>query len=416
MKRIIYFILIVSLWATPCFAQLKEFEHLYDINLKEDIPMVWRLKKDFEKKTSDYDWKYDYSWLMPSVFNHEFRQDIRNFALFEKRIANPTEETLLAEIKRVPKAFYPYIGPVLHTMKGLSGKILDLPGIKETKNKFPDKIASRFQNIPEIEFASPAMYIFISPQFWGEDLASLEFPQIAQEQPLDTPRIHINPEYIRKIKEKVRISDYAGGKKPETPLGIRHFVADKDTPLSPADVKAFANSLDGIKKFSLSGNNGLRLLMIEPIIAYWDTQNGDNESVAFLKNVVNPCQALVRKVKWAGLREKFQQAIGTDGFGLDDWAYTCDKIIKAYRVSTLPSEHFTIINMLKKGYYYRYLDEQPGYTDEERLQQRYFLEATVHMYDTNKTNLDAIRNMTKNLHTKLLKTHFENMGIPIILP
>lgn len=415
MKRFIYLIL-MFLWVTPCRAQLKEYAHLYDIDLKEDIPLVWRIKKEYQKETSLYDWKYDFSWRIPSVFNYEFKQDIRNFGAFEKRLANPTEDGILAELKRMPKAYYPYVGPVLHTIKGLSGKVLDLPGIKETKNKFPEKIASRFQNIPNIESVSPDLYIFLSPQFWGEDLASLEFPQIADEKPQKTPKIHINPEYIRKIKEKVRMSDYGGGKSPDTPLGIRHFTADKDTPLSAADVKAFINTLDGIKKFSLSGSNGLRLLMIEPIITYWDTKNGVNENVAFLRNVVNPCQSLVRKVKWAGLREKFQEAIGVEGFGLDDWAYTCDKTIKAYRVNTLPMTHMTIIKLLRKGYYYRILDDMPGYSDEERKTFRYFLEASVHLYDTTETNLEAMRADKINIRNKVVKTHFENMGIPIILP
>ena len=413
MKRLIYIVL-MFLWIAPCHAQLKEYSHLYDIDLDEDIPLVWRIRKEYRKATSIYDWKYDFDWRIPSVFNYEFKQDIRNFGAFEKRLNNPDEDSILAEVKRMPKAYYPYIGPVLHTIRGLSGKVLDLPGIKETKNKFPDKIASRFQNIPNIEFASPDMYIFLSPQFWGEDMASLEFPQIADEKPQKTPKIHINPEYIRKIKEKVRMSDYAGGKSPETSLGIRHFTAKKDTPLSTADVKAFVNTLDGIKKFSLSGSNGLRLLMIEPIIAYWDTQNGVDENVTFLKNVVNPCQALVRKVKWTGLREKFQEAIGVEGFGLDDWAYTCDKTIKAYRVSTLPMTHLTTIKMLRKGYYYQTLDALPGYTDAERKNFRYFLEASTHLFDTTEKDLEAIRSEKINIRNKIAQTHFETMGIPII--
>lgn len=415
MKRIIYFILI-CLYATPCCAQINDSLHLYDIDLKEDIPLVWRLKKEHKEETSLYNWRYDFSWRIPSVFNYKFKQDIRNFGTTEKRLNNPTEDSILAILKRTPKALYPYIGPVLHTMKGLSGKVLDLPGIKETKNKFPDKIASRLQDIPGIEFASPDMYVFLSPQIWGEDLASLEYPQLLNEKPQNTPRIHINPEYLHKIKEKVRISDYAGGKTPDTPLGIRHFMADKDTPLSSADVKAFISSLDGIKKFSLSGNNGLRLLTIEPLISYWDTKNGTNQYVASLKNIVNPCQSLVRKVKWAGLREKFQKAIGPDGFSLDDWAYTCDKIIKAYRVNNLPMSHLGVIKSLRKGYIYKMFDQVSGYTAEERKIHRYFLEASARLYDTTENDLEAIRSDKITLRNKIAKTHFENMGVVIIFP
>lgn len=408
--------LLTLLWVMPCHAQLKEYEHAFDIDLKEDIPLVWRLQKQYKKDTANYDWKYDFSWRIPSVFNYEFKQDIRNFGAFEKRIGNQTEDELLRDILRLPKAFYPYIGPMLHTIRGLSGKVLDLPGIKETKNKFPDKIASRLQNIPNIEFASPHMYLLLSPIFWGEDMAGLEFPQVMREKEPKTPRLRINPEFMKKMKEKVKISDYTGGKTPDVPLGLRHFTADENTPLSVADVKAFVNTLDGIKKFSLSGDNGLRLIMIDPLITYWDNQNGSQRSISALRSMVNPCQSLVRRVKWSGLRYKFQQAIGIEGFELDDWAYTCDKVVKAHRTANLPTAQLAQIKILKSGYYYKVLDNMPGYTPEERKTQRDFLEAVVHMYTTTETNLEAVRPFNNELRSKFIHTRFENMGIPLILP
>ena len=141
--RLLVFIYLLLL-TIPCQAQIKEYKHLYDINPDEEIPMLWRLQKEYRKFHSDYDWHYDYSWNIPPVFDKEFAQNIERFGNIEKRIDSPDEESLLREIRRLPKEFYPYIGPVLHTLPGLSGKILDLPGIKETKHQFPKRVASTY--------------------------------------------------------------------------------------------------------------------------------------------------------------------------------------------------------------------------------------------------------------------------------
>ena len=114
------------------------------------LPDLKKLQEEYIQVTEIYEPRYIVSWDMGPVFDRVWRDVITSYGSSEKRIKAAGEEDLTEIIATLPKEFYPYIGPVLHTMKGLSGKILDLPGIKETKNKFPDKIASRFQNIPEI--------------------------------------------------------------------------------------------------------------------------------------------------------------------------------------------------------------------------------------------------------------------------
>ena len=61
-------------------------------------------------------------------------------------------------IQSLPKQYYPYIGPYLHTVPNMSPKILNLPGIKETKNQFPERIAPQLKDIPNLEFLSPYLY------------------------------------------------------------------------------------------------------------------------------------------------------------------------------------------------------------------------------------------------------------------
>lgn len=415
MKSILW-VLSFFCFTTSAQAQLKDYIHIYDVDLNEQIPYLWRVHEDFKKDTAVYDRKYDYRWRIPTVFNSDFRQKIKTLGAVEKRFNNQDEENILQDLKRMPKAFYPYIGPMLHNMRGLSGKILDLPGIKETKNKFPDKIASRLQDIPNIEFVSPDLYIYLSPQFWGEDMNTLEFPKELREQENENPNIRINPEFIRHVRAKINLSDYYPGAKPKAPgLGYRNYIADKNTPLSGADVQAFLNTFDNLEKFRKTKDNELNLIMLDSLINYWDEKNGTDRQVSFLKGVVNPCQTIVRKVKWSGLRSQFQDAIGGEAFGLDDWAYTCDKVIKAYRVLTMKQAHISIINALRKGYPYTQLDKL-DFTPEERLRQRYFLEATLHLYDSTPADVRAVKPFYKQITDKLLKIDYLYAGTPFIMP
>lgn len=414
MKKWIF--LLMLFFAIPTQAQLKEYEHAFDINLQEEIPMVWRVRKEYQQARNEYDWKYEYNWRLPAVFNHDFKKKIKNFGSIEKRIANTDEENILRMLKRLPKSMYPYIGPALHNVRGLSGKILDMPGIKETKNKFPEKIAERMQNIPDIEFASPELYIYLSPQFWLEDMQSLEFPQELPEQPKQNPKIRINPEFISRLKQKVQIDDFAFGSKPQTlDLDVRNYYADVNTALSGADVKAFIGTFAGLHKFREKKGNEIRLIALSGVINFWDEQQGINKYVAYFKNVVNPCQSIVRKVKWAGLRDEFQQAIGAQAFGLDDWAYTCDKVIKAYRITTLSNGDIASLHALRRGYFYKIYDKM-DFTDEEREQQKVALEATLHLYDSSAENVAAVRPFAKQIEQELNNLTIQYGGSLIILP
>ena len=413
--KIFLFLLYLCVFSYSANAQIREYDDLYKIDLQEDIPLVRELAKEYQDSRNQYNWRYDYNWRIPNTFNSKFLTSIRNFSGSEKRISSADEDSIYRDLQRLPKSFYPYIGPMLHNIKGLSGKILDLPGIKETKNKFPEQIASQFKDIPNIEFLSPELYIYLNPVFWGEGFASLEYPDNYEYPDSSTPNIRISPDFIAKIKQKVSVDDYALGQKlhiPET--DFRNYNADINTNLSGADVKSFILTLDGLKKFKYTKNYEIRLMSIGRIINYWDVKNGQDPAVVFFKEMVNPCQAIVRRVKWSGLRSEFQKAIGVGAFGLDDWAYTCDKIIKAYRVINMPTAHITAIRLMRKGYYYKVF-ENMDITAEEFEQQRYFIEALIRMYDSNLKDVEKIRNFKQELHNKIPALGIEYVGTPIIL-
>lgn len=414
--RFVFFIIALMLINVPCHAQLKEFAHIYDVPADENIPNKLQLEKEYRKSVSDYDWHYDFSWNIPPVFDKEFSANIQYFGNVEKRISSADEEKLLQELKRIPPVFYPYIGPMLYKVPGLSGKILDLPGIKGTKHQFPKRIASKLSQIPNIEFVSPELYIYLMPQIFGENTGSLEFPQPSSHRP-NIPAVRIKRAFLDRLAEKVPAQDFAlNAPQKKEKDNYRHYNADQNTPLSTADVSAFIDTLDGLQNFQRSGRHEIDFIAIGGLISYWDEKNGIDKNVSFLKSAVNPCQSIARKVKWLGLRSEFQQVIGTQAFGLDDWAYTCDKTLKAFRAASQNNAYTTTLNLLKKGYAYKMINQFSYYTPQERQNHKYFIEAVIQMFDSTPENIAAIRPEVDRLREKLLPFNANILGSPLVMP
>lgn len=399
----------------PLSAAEIDYDHLFDIDNQEVFPLITELESDYKKETAIYDWRYNYSWNMPKVFDSDFKNNIFRFGAFEKRLENVDEESLLKDLKHLPREFYPYIGPVLHTVRGLSGKILDLPGIKETKNKFPDRIAAGLSHIPNLQYASPELYLFLMPEVFGENLDSIEFPQPVLRRGKKM-RGRIDPRFINKLIATTPIKNYALNSAPiPAATGVRNYLANPSAPLSGADVKAFIATLDGLQTFRQQDNNEIELIMADPLINLWDKKNGIDPNVSYLKKAVNPCQSIIRKIKLTGKKNAFQQIIGGQAFGLDDWAQTCDKVIKAYRVVKAPHSYITSIKMMKTGYYEKSL-ERLGYTPNEIQQQKYFLHAALQMYKTTRQNIEAVTPYRDELKQMFNILGPQYMGVPLAIP
>lgn len=88
----------------------------------------------------------------------------------------------------------------------------------------------------------------------------------------------------------------------------------------------------------------------------WEKENGRGPQVSLLKDLVNPCQRLVQKVRYAGLEREFSRIVNTEGFDAEGWAYTCDKAVKAYRVSMLTRSVVAGILMYRQGVYDAFRD------------------------------------------------------------
>lgn len=393
--------------------------NLFDIPDDKEIPDIIQLEKDFRNENSNYRWKYDFSWLRPVSFDTDFRNSIKRFGTVEKHLGSVQEDNLYSMVKRLPKAYYPYIGPELHNIPGLSGKILDMPGIKETKHQFPKRIASRFKDIPNLEFLSPSLYIYLMPELWGEGWNTLEKPlgEETQSHTVSAPNI-IRQENIKEVLALVPFSSF-NDKPKEKNKGVRHFTADSSTPLSSADVEAFLSTLDGIKEFSSAHKNKLQMIMFDRLIFYWDKKHdGTDEQISLYRGMVNPCQAAVRRIKWAGKRGELQNIIGAEGFGLDDWAQTCDKTLKAYRKGNLTNAHVATINIMKSGAIYdiMYKNKDIYYTKEERKAQKNFIDATLLLFSAPLNDVITVLPYQKQLKKHLREFGSDFLGSPLILP
>lgn len=412
MKFVRYLFLLLFLCGAAV-AQTPQKVSIYDVDLKEQTPYLPKFLKEYEKANSQFDSHYRFRWRMSPVFDRSFKNTIRNFGTNEVRIDNETENRLLLELKRIPKEFYPYLGPKLHTLPGLSGKILDLPGIKETKHKFPERIASAFRDIEGIEYLSPGLYIFLMPEVWGENLDSIEFPNMSKKRkyPINA---RVDRAIMQKAMKKIKLSDFVG-KNPFATAnkGIRNFNAGKYTPLSAADVQAVALSFDELNKMNDNLEFLVQLISFNSVINYWDEKNGVNPNVSYLKTVVNPCQSIVRKFRWLGKYAEFQEAIGKQGFGLEDWAYTCDKTVKAYRVATLYPQGNVALKALQTGYYDKLISPY-NFTREEKELQNYFMNAILAMYETTEADVDAVRPNLSLLSQKLPQAGTSYLGSPFV--
>ena len=173
MKRLLLVFLGILL-PSLASAAASHFRKFFRVDLEQPLPMLAELKQKYQ--TEDiYDKHYDYSWNIGNRFDQAFRDIIKSYGTSEKRLKPEYEDRLLEMLAMMPKETYQYIGPYLHTVPGMSEKILNLPGIKETKNKFPERIDPRFRNIAGLEFLSPSLYFTLMPEAWPENRKVISF-------------------------------------------------------------------------------------------------------------------------------------------------------------------------------------------------------------------------------------------------
>ena len=121
----------------------RDYSSFYAVDLNAKIPPLEELKQRYLKNTI-YDRKYEFAWNIGQKFDPEFNSKIKAYGSSDKRLKKIGEDLIYDMIKTIPEGLYPYIGPYLHTVPNMSQKILEMPGIKETKNKFPERRLFRY--------------------------------------------------------------------------------------------------------------------------------------------------------------------------------------------------------------------------------------------------------------------------------
>lgn len=108
------------------------------------------------------------------------------------------------------------------------------------------------------------------------------------------------------------------------------------------------------------------------------------------------------KVKWAGLETEFAKVYSSEGFDLNDWAYTCDKTIKAYRIARITSSKLASIRMYRNGVYDSYIQAlKPQWRDNQLAT----MQSVIEMY---KAPRDDVFTVFKN--ETLLKEKITPLG------
>ncbi len=412
MMRYLFFLFLFLVSCPPAFGILDS--QSYKIETDEIIPNIPLLKDNYNKKTSTYDRHFSFRWNMPKKFDSEFGQLYQTLSLDERHLSTASEDKIYQILKSMPKEMYPYIGPYLHTLPQLSGRILDMPGIKETKNKFPERIAEKYKDIEDIEYVSPALYLYLMPEMVGEGEFSVEYPQMAEPEYHTIQRYTINPKFLQKIADMTPLSDYIGNPAPKNTDGIRHYIIDDKTSLSGADVKALANTFVDLQEFNLE--NRADFISTNYLISQWEEDNGGAEGFYFYKQMANPCAAAVRNVRWNNKATEFQKIIGKNGFGLDDWAYICDKTIKAYRRANISLAMMIELRGLRGETLPRFYKANSDMDEEAMNTLNYILGATKEMYNAPKEDVKAVKPNMKLIQKSIPDANPNFLGVPLLLP
>jgi len=410
--------LMFIVYATQASALIKELDSYFKVDMNMELPDL----SEYHKKLSDmsqlYDKGYSSRFEMGRTFKKEFSKVIKSYGLGEGRIKKYYEDELLELISWLPKEAYQYIGPMLHEVPGMSEKILNLPGIKETKNKFPERIADEFKGMEGIEYLSPALYFILMPEIWEEKKPSdLDKPQKRQ---VNKPKIDTElPDFL---KEKIGIPVKTAEKKPGSAqkkaalaqrMNLRTPHPSLTTPLTAKDVEAFISTIDMVMDWGTKNymKNYSRLIVGEAILNMWEQENKTALYQNDLKDIVNPCQRLVLKTRFSDLYDDFSNVVAQEGFSPEEWAYTCDRTLKAFRVATASMGMAYAVRYYRRGYYHEYMDKLPPkwrdrmYTMED---------AFVRMYVSLPEEVEIVRPYKEKISEKLIKIHNVMLTAPII--
>lgn len=415
LKKVLFFVCALF-FSLNVYAKTSDFDKYFKVDMKMELPNFKEYIKKIMSTNNLYDKKYRSRMDMGKKFNKEFSQTIKFYGLSEGRLKNNYEDDLLEVLSWMPKETYQYIGPMLHQVPGMSEKILNLPGIKETKDKFPEKVADTMKAIEDIEFLSPALYFLLMPEIWedNEDVV-LDEPE---EIPVKKPRVEIElPDFM---KEKIGLPvakpkpvKASKSKKIVTGRNLRTVSPSLVSPLTTKDAEAFITTIDEIVDWGEKDNYRVysQIILSEHVLDMWEQENGTALHQNTLKDVVNPCQRMVIKIRLAGLYNEFRGILAKHGYTPEEWAYVGDKTIKAFRVAYSTPEMANAVKYHRRGYYDEYIERLP----EKWKKEMYANGATIiKMYSVFKEDVEAVKPLKETINEKFVKNKGVILSSPII--
>ena len=405
--KLLKFITIGLIFPSLCLAAASDYRQFFRVDLSEPLPSISELKQKYPIEDI-YDKNYDYSWNIGNRFDQAFREIIKSYGTSEKRLKPEYEERLLDMLAMMPKETYQYIGPYLHTVPGMSEKILNLPGIKETKNRFPDRIDERFRNIAGLEFLSPSLYFMLMPEAWPENRKIIENP-VSITRP---PKAPYNQKFFDGIQKIVPFENY--NIQQERPAKIsrsqlRTIRPTANSLVTAADIKAVGKTIPDIAKLGSDPYLQSDLFLAGRLLDKWENDQGKGIPLAILKDLVNPCSRLVQKFRILGREKELAAIVAEQGFSLNEWGYSCDKAIRAYRSSQMSRSTSVALSSYRRNLQAPFLETLPP---KLAKQQQIIMQSFIEMYNAPLSDtLEA-----KKVHRELEKTFRQSgnnlMGIP----
>lgn len=399
-------------------AKVSDFFHFFKVDMNEEYPDIKEFSKEYQKKNAIFDRGYEFRSRIGRSFKKDFSRKIKAHGSSESRIKPYYEDDLMDLLKILPPKYYQYVGPMLHEVPGMSEKILNMPGIKETKNQFPKDIAEKYKNEEDIEYLSPFLYFVLMPEIWDEPKAEdLDKPQIVKVKK-SNKKVKLPEHMLEKIGIKTTKNDnnLINVKKEvqQNQLidSMRTFSPTATSPLTSADVGAFMGTIDDIVNWGNYNNQTIlvKFIRAEMLFSAWENEQGRGMIDDSLKDAVNPCQRLVQKAKFADLYTEFYSIVSKHGYTPEEWAYTCDKTIKAYRVADSNMAKATAIRLYNKGYYDKYIDVMPKkWRDEIYTAQA----AIIKMHASTKNDVEVVRKYKDELRSKFMKNDYLILSAPI---
>lgn len=140
---------------------------------------------------------------------------------------------------------------------------------------------------------------------------------------------------------------------------MRTVSPDEKSPLTSADVQAFARTIPAVNKLASAEGMALKLFAAGQLLDKYESEQNGCTVINTLKDLVYPCRRLVQKMRILGMETDLKLAVGGEAFNLDEWAYICDKTVKAYRASTMSASTAAAIKNLQDGIYERDLAAFP---------------------------------------------------------